>query len=90
MIPHGGAFQSRTTSTKGGQGEWDFSFGTNYNDQLYFGVTLGIATLNYSEDLTWNEKDEKNTIITSDSIYNFKSFTYSQSLRYNLKLQCQV
>ena len=81
VIPHGGEFQSRTLDTKGGQGEWDFSFGTNYNDQLYFGVTLGIATLNYSEDLSWNEKDKNNTIITSDSLYDFKSFTYSQSLR---------
>ncbi len=81
VIPNGDVAQQRTVETRGGQGEWDFSFGTNYNNQLYFGVTLGLTTLNYQEDMIWTESDYNNQIISTDSIYNFQYFTYTQSLR---------
>lgn len=81
VIPHGGEFQRMTTEKRGGQGEWDFSFGTNYNDQLYLGITLGLPILSYREDVIWDEKDQDNSIITSDSLYDFKSFKYTQSLK---------
>ena len=81
VIPHGGESQKRIAETRGGQGEWDFSYGTNYMDKLYFGVTLGLTTLTYHEDVTWDEKDEKDTIVTPDSSFDFKSFRLTQSLR---------
>ncbi len=81
VIPHGGEYQRRKTSTRGGQGEWDFSFGTNYNDQLFFGVTLGVSSINYREDVTWDEVDQDNKIVSADSAFDFKSFKYTQSLK---------
>ncbi len=82
VVPDGGTFQKRTLTTRGGQGEWDFSFATNYNDQLYIGGTIALTTLNYHEEMVWNEKDEQDTILinTTDYKYDFKSFKYTQNL----------
>lgn len=82
VIPaNNSVLQRRKVETRGGQGEWDFSFGTNYNDKLYFGFTLGITSVNYQEDLSWREEDVNKTIVSADSMYDFKSFTYTQSLK---------
>lgn len=84
-LQNGGALQRNIVETRGGQGEWDFTLGGNYNEQFYFGATLGITTLRYEEESTWEERDE------ADTIAKFKSFQYSQNLRtsgsgINLKL----
>lgn len=39
--------QSETISTSGSQNQWNFSYGGNYGDVFYFGVTLGIQSLRY-------------------------------------------
>jgi hypothetical protein len=83
-IPFGGAQQRRTVETRGGQGEWDFSLGTNYNNKFYFGFTLGLTSLRYEEDVTWDERDNM------DTIPFFKSYSLHQHLKtegtgFNLK-----
>ncbi len=42
--------QSEAISSSGNQNQWSFSFGGNINDRFYFGLGLGIPSLNY--DLT--------------------------------------
>jgi hypothetical protein len=74
-IPFAGTLQTRTVETKGGQGEWNFTFGGNYEERLYLGFTLGIASLRYEEESTWEEKDHK------DTIPFFTSFQYNQDLK---------
>lgn len=73
-IPFGGALQRKTTETRGGMGEWDFTFGGNYNDQLYVGFTLGLTTIRYVEESTWEEIDEE------DTIPGFRDYTLYQNL----------
>ncbi len=73
-LPFAGAFQRKSVETRGGQGEWDFTFGGNYNDQLYMGFTLGIATLRYREESTWEEEDRE------DTIPYFTRYEYNQTL----------
>ncbi|WP_109832851.1 OmpP1/FadL family transporter [Reichenbachiella versicolor] len=43
--------------TRGKQYQWDFSYGGNYNDRLYFGVGIGISTMNYREERIYDEYD---------------------------------
>lgn len=74
-LPYAGALQTKTVETKGGQGEWDFTFGGNYDDRLYLGFTLGITSLRYEEESTWEEKD------TEDTIPFFTSYQYNQDLK---------
>ncbi|MFN8154469.1 MAG: hypothetical protein U0Y08_09285 [Bacteroidia bacterium] len=74
-LPYAGALQRRSIETRGGTGEWDISFGGNYNDQLYFGFTMGISNLRYVEESTWEEIDDQ------DTIPYFKNYTYSTNLK---------
>ncbi len=74
-LPYSGALQTKTVETKGGQGEWDFTFGGNYDERLYLGFTLGITSLRYEEESTWEEKDHE------DTIPYFTSFQYNQDLK---------
>lgn len=40
--------QSEIISASGSQNQWNFSYGGNYGDFLYFGATLGIQSLRYN------------------------------------------
>lgn len=84
-IPYAGVRQTRRVETRGGQGEWDFTLGANLDEKLYLGVTVGIATVNYREEISWKEED------VADTIPGFKSYEYTTNLRtdgggFNLKL----
>jgi hypothetical protein len=41
-------FQSEVVRSSGSQNQWNFSYGGNYGDLIYFGATLGIQTLSYN------------------------------------------
>ncbi|MBL0095451.1 MAG: outer membrane protein transport protein [Bacteroidetes bacterium] len=73
-LPFAGALQRKTVETRGGQGEWDFTFGGNYEDMFFFGLTLGVTTLRYFEESTWEESDDQ------DTIPFFESYQYNQTL----------
>jgi long-subunit fatty acid transport protein len=55
-------------------GEWDFTFGGNFNNQLYLGFTMGLTTIRYVEESTWEELDEL------DTIPFFGGYKFSQNL----------
>ena len=73
-IPFAGGLQRKITETRGGQGEWAFTVGGNYDDRLYIGGTLGIPVVRYEEESTWSEEDQK------DTIPFFKSYRINSSL----------
>ncbi|MDR1758456.1 MAG: hypothetical protein LBR51_05820 [Bacteroidales bacterium] len=52
--------------TKGNITEIDFSLGGNYNDKLFFGVSVGIPVLDYSAQISYSETDIDNEL-TIDS-----------------------
>ncbi len=74
-LPYAGALQRRSIETRGGTGEWDITFGGNYNDRLYLGFTMGISNLRYIEESTWEEKDNQ------DTIPYFDNYVYSTELK---------
>jgi len=47
--------QSETINTSGSQNQWNFSYGGNYGDIFYFGLTLGIQSLRYNVTKTYSE-----------------------------------
>jgi hypothetical protein len=53
--------QSETVKTTGGHYQWNFSYGGNIADKLYFGASLGIARLRYSSEKAFTE-----TVLESD------------------------
>ncbi len=71
---HYGQLQRRTINTRGSLGEYDFSMGINFSDKLFFGATLGLQKVNYSEVWEHSEEDPNN------DINFFNAFTYKNSL----------
>lgn len=78
--------QSTNYETKGGSGEWFFSFGGNYSDKLFLGATMGIPTIRYIYDKNYTE-----TSAINDTLTDFKSFTIHDNVKtsgagFNLKI----
>jgi hypothetical protein len=71
---NGGVYQQKTVSTSGSINEFVMSFGGNYNDKLYFGVTFGIPVIRYYESSTYSETR------IDPSVKPFQSLYYDQYL----------
>jgi hypothetical protein len=71
---HYGQTQRRTVTSRGSLGEYDFSLGANLSDRLYFGATLGIQHVNYTEVWEHSESDPDNMIDF------FEQFSYRNTL----------
>jgi hypothetical protein len=67
--------QQKTMNRSGSMGETDFSFGANYNNKLYLGITLGLADINYTENASYTETPNYN-----DTVYGLQNFTYQTTL----------
>lgn len=80
VIPNGGALQSKSTTTRGGMGEFTLAFGGNYDEKIFFGVTLGFPSVRFEEEATYEEKDVDNVIVNADSSIDFKALSYDTYL----------
>ncbi|MDJ1501048.1 hypothetical protein [Xanthocytophaga agilis] len=64
-----------TISTSGNNNQWSFSYGGNYNDKLYIGANIGIASIKYNSRIDYTEVVEQST-------YNFiDNYTLSDNLK---------
>lgn len=76
LIPPGAvALQEGLIEESGRQSEWDFSYGGNYKDKVYFGASIGFRNFAYerksSMDETYLYPDE---FVEGGSLYPFKPF----------------
>jgi hypothetical protein len=55
FVPITNTLQRETVETKGAQNQWNISYGGNYENKLYYGLSLGIQTLRYDQDKTYEE-----------------------------------
>ena len=56
--PTRGLMQRQVTKTTGAINEFVMSFGANYGDFIYLGATLGLPSVNFSQDRYLRETDE--------------------------------
>jgi len=63
-----GELQSKYVETSGSMNEFVMTFGGNYSDKLYLGLTIGIPYFRYKETSSYIEFDHM------DTIYEFRSF----------------
>ncbi len=75
--------QQRIISTKGGIGEYAFSFGANYSHKFYLGATIGVQRVDYEEIKTHSESNINGTELNS---FNFTSNFNMNGNGYNLKI----
>lgn len=64
-IPGGNKLQTKSIDSHGSMNEYVFSFGANYNDRLYLGMTMGIPFIRYYESSVYTESN----IVNSDLKY---------------------
>lgn len=72
-----GLEQRHILRERGNITEMVFSFGGNWRDKLYFGVTLGVPIVNYSQEAVVSENDTEDTDVLT---YNFRSYEYQQDM----------
>ncbi len=73
--------QGRNFTSEGGVSDLYLSFGANYSNSLYLGITLGFPIVNYEKEAivkeTNNNLDQANL---NDSFPNFRSLEFERSL----------
>jgi hypothetical protein len=55
VVPIAPTLQRETIEYSGSQSQWNFSYGGNYNDKLFFGAGLGIQSFKYKEEKRYEE-----------------------------------
>ncbi|MBW8049597.1 MAG: hypothetical protein FVQ77_04515 [Cytophagales bacterium] len=60
--------QQEIVETTGAQNQWDLAYGANYDDQLFVGASLGIASIRYIEKKEFRED------VIADTIENLRYF----------------
>ncbi|MGP8214470.1 MAG: OmpP1/FadL family transporter [Bacteroidia bacterium] len=78
--------QNNSLSTAGAMGETDISFGGNYNNKLYLGVTIGIPDINYSAVATYSETPHYTDTSSGLTQWNINSTAVTSGTGINLKL----
>ena len=78
-------FRSRSTTTRGGISEWNFSIGANYNNLVYLGGSIGINSLRYLEESLYSEEDKDNIIPVLNN-YTLQQDVTTTGTGVNLKL----
>jgi hypothetical protein len=59
--------QREDVSRRGSQSQLSFSYGGNYDDVFFFGATLGISTIRFTQDQLYTESDFR---FSDDPTYN--------------------
>jgi hypothetical protein len=90
IIPLGDVKQSVSVKSSGSQNQFDFAYGGNYNDQFYFGGSLGIAYFNNQQDITYSETqvNQRDSLYFSKSLFDqYKNYTINKTVSTNLSGQ---
>ncbi len=84
-VPFAGTLQKEIVASRGSTNEYDFSFGANFDDKLYFGLTLGMPYTRYFRQTTYSESDVMDTIpyFSSWSMYEYLETT---GIGFNVKV----
>ena len=85
-ILHNGEIVAQTKRMKedGNQGEYAFSFGTNYKDKLYLGLTIGIQSIWYKMHSGYTEAPSENSPSGLD-YYTYYEYKKMNGVGTNLK-----
>jgi len=76
--------QQRSSITRGGIYEWNFSVGANYNNKIYLGGGFGISSLRYIEESTYSEYDRVDVIPVLNS-YSLHQDIITRGTGFNFK-----
>lgn len=70
VSPNDPARQTERVTRRGGQSQWSFSYGGNFEDKLYLGASINFTTVDYEETREYNEvRPRADQPIISDYTY---------------------
>ena len=81
---HKSLHQKLVVESSGAKDEMAFSFGGNYNDQIFIGATIGVPIISYNEKTKYAEEDDQNS--TYISSYGITEYLRIRTTGVNLKL----
>lgn len=77
--------QHKYIEEEGYQGEYDLSFGTNYKDKLYLGLTIGIQSIRYKYSSLYTGKASDDSYNEIDR-YNHYQYLKTEGVGTNFKI----
>ena len=85
LLNNGDMLHKRTVETKGGIGEYFFSYSANYLNKLYLGANIGIRSIRYQDSYSHTETltDTSNTPLRS---FNYDYQFDTKGIGMNIKL----
>lgn len=84
-MPNGNVQQTRMNQTSGSVREFVASAAVNYNDQLFIGLTVGLPTIDFSENFRFEESDINNQSVYFNSLeYNYNLSTWGSGLNFKI------
>ena len=84
-MPNGNVQQTRMNQTSGSVREFVASAAVNYNDQLFFGLTVGLPTIDFSENFQFEESDINNQSVYFNSLeYKYNLSTWGSGLNFKI------
>ncbi len=66
-----GQNQRRVIRSNGTKGEYLISLGTNYNDKLYLGLSIGVTRVDFFQEMGHTEEDPNGTVPDLDNFYYY-------------------
>ena len=81
----GHVIQDKTIETYGSINEFDIAVGSNFNDKLFVGMTIGVPTINYYENSLYSESRMDNTVKYFNSL-RYKYYLHTRGTGVNLKV----
>jgi hypothetical protein len=80
--------QGRLVESRGRNMEYAISFGGNYNNRLFFGLTLGIQDINYKKYITHSEDIVETSASNPTDLrwFDYRQYFETQGNGFNLKL----
>ncbi|MEJ1238949.1 hypothetical protein WBG78_12520 [Chryseolinea sp. T2] len=69
--------QEENLKSKGASNQWNFAYGANYKDKVFFGLSVGLVSLKFKSDRTYGEN------FANDDVFNNLQLNEKLDLRGN-------
>jgi len=79
-MPDGNVLQRKTLEMAGSTREMLLTGGLNFDNKLYFGLSLGFPSVRYEEESNFSEQDSKKLSSNADPAFNFDAVRRSENL----------
>jgi hypothetical protein len=85
-VPLDNLEQRKVVSTRGGINELTMGLGANFNDNIYFGASIGLPFTRYENNSTYSETDVSGNLTNQFNYFQQDVFRSTSGLGFNAKI----